>query len=71
MLTSAVNVFKEELNEEQFTASCGPLTLAFKTISDKIRQIELKLLTPETDEAIVEATQHSLGMGLGLKACAN
>ena len=66
----AVNIFKEDLNLSQFSASCGPLTLAFKTISEKIRQVELKLATPCDQEAVVEVTQHSLGMGLGLKSCA-
>ena len=54
----------------QFGHSCGPLTLAFTHISERIRQIELKLLTPATQQAVVEATQHSLGMGLGLQGCA-
>ena len=44
--------------------------MAFKTISEKIKQVELKLITPPTEEAVIEVTQHSLGMGLGLKLCA-
>ena len=52
----AVNVFKRELNLANFSASCAPLTLAFKTISDKIRQIELKLLTPVNEDAVIEVT---------------
>ena len=44
--------------------------MAFKTISEKIKQVELKLITPTTEDAVIELTQHSLGMGLGLKHCA-
>ena len=63
----AVNTFKIELNLANFGSAVAPLTLAFKTISEKIRQIELKLATPAGQDAVVEATQHSLGTGLGLK----
>ena len=62
--------FKKDLNVATFGMECRPLTLAFKTISDKIRQIELKLGTAPSEEAVIEVTQHSLGMGLGLKVCA-
>ena len=63
----AVNLYKKDLNLATFSQSCAPLTHAFKTISEKINQIELKLLTPTTEEAVIEVTQNSLGRGLGLK----
>ena len=62
-----MNLYKINLNLAAFSESCAPLTQAFKTISEKIKQIELKLLTPTTEEAVIETTQHSLGRGLGLK----
>ena len=52
----AVEGFKEDLNLQTFGASCAPLTLAFKTISEKIKQIELKLITAPTEEAVIEIT---------------
>lgn len=64
----AVVVFKEDLNLANFGASCAPLTQAFKTISEKIKQVELKMMTAPSEEAVIEVTQHSLGNGLGLKA---
>ena len=64
----AVDTFKEDLNLVNFSASCAPLTQAFKTISEKIRQIELKLATEPGEQAVIQVTQHSLGGGLGLKA---
>lgn len=52
----AVNDFKIDLDMVQFGHSCGPLTVAFTNISQRIRQIELKLLTPSSQMAVVEAT---------------
>ena len=63
----AVEIFKEDLNLARFSLSCGPLTQAFKSISERVRQVELKLSTPSSKEAVVEETQVSLGPGLGLK----
>ena len=52
-----------------FQQDCGPLTLAFATISGKVRQVQLKLKTKQSEEAIFESTQ-SLGMGLNEPALA-
>ena len=59
--------FKKDLNLANFGVSCAPLTQAFKTISEKIKQVELKMMTATSEQAVIEVTQHNLGNGLGLK----
>ena len=64
LLSSAVDRFKEDLSLAAFQQSCVPLTQAFAVISGKVRQVQLKLSTKPSEEAIFEETE-SLGKGLG------